>query len=166
MPPSRALRYSLACRTSRLERIGAIARIRYKKGGNVAGSLVAAGQEESQWLCPIKDRRGLDSARSRIEAFCPRSSALTEHGIPPALLCAPYRHEDPSRIPPKFLHSDDCTHLNRGIRSVRMRFRIDGDEAVRRVGWLSSRKSRFISSRRRTVPCNDASSWPLQPRRL
>ena len=38
------------------------------------------------------------------------------------------------------------------------------DEAVRRVGWLSSGKSRFISSRKGNVSCNDASSWQLRPR--
>ena len=32
-------------------------------GGNVAGSQAAAGLEESPWLCPIEDRRGLDSTR-------------------------------------------------------------------------------------------------------
>jgi hypothetical protein len=33
------------------------------KGGSAAGSQAAAGLEESLWLCPIEDRRGLDSAR-------------------------------------------------------------------------------------------------------
>jgi hypothetical protein len=31
--------------------------------GNVAGSQAAAGLEESLWLCPIEDRRELDSPR-------------------------------------------------------------------------------------------------------
>jgi hypothetical protein len=31
--------------------------------GSVAGSLAAGGLEESLWLCPIEDRRGLDSSR-------------------------------------------------------------------------------------------------------
>jgi REP element-mobilizing transposase RayT len=31
--------------------------------GSVPGSLAAAGIEESLWLCPIEDRRGLDSVR-------------------------------------------------------------------------------------------------------
>jgi hypothetical protein len=31
--------------------------------GSVAGSKAAAGLEESLWLCPIEDRRGLDSTR-------------------------------------------------------------------------------------------------------
>jgi hypothetical protein len=33
------------------------------KDGSVAGSRAASGLEESLWLCPIKDRRGLDSTR-------------------------------------------------------------------------------------------------------
>jgi hypothetical protein len=33
------------------------------KDGSVAGSRAAAGLEESLWLCPIEDRRGLDSTR-------------------------------------------------------------------------------------------------------
>jgi hypothetical protein len=32
-------------------------------GGSVAGSEAAVGLEESLWLCPIEDRRGLDSTR-------------------------------------------------------------------------------------------------------
>ena len=31
--------------------------------GSVAGSCAAAGLEDSLWLCPIEDRRGLDSTR-------------------------------------------------------------------------------------------------------
>src|SRR6202035_2287100 len=33
------------------------------KDGSVAGSQAAAGLEESLWLCPIEDRRELDSPR-------------------------------------------------------------------------------------------------------
>ena len=33
------------------------------EGGSVAGSLASAGLEEPLWLCPIEDRRGLDSLR-------------------------------------------------------------------------------------------------------
>ena len=39
-------------------------------GGSVAGSRAAAGVEESLWLCPIEDRRGLDSTREgMIQGF-------------------------------------------------------------------------------------------------
>ena len=36
--------------------------------GSVAGSRAASGLEESLWLCPIEDRRGLDSAREGMIA--------------------------------------------------------------------------------------------------
>jgi REP element-mobilizing transposase RayT len=36
--------------------------------GSVAGSQAASGLEESLWLCPIEDRRGLDSAREGMIA--------------------------------------------------------------------------------------------------
>jgi hypothetical protein len=50
----------------RLERVGAqdaTARLEAAKDGSVAGSFGAAGLEDSLWLCPIDDRRGLDSTR-------------------------------------------------------------------------------------------------------
>ena len=38
--------------------------------GSVAGSAAAAGLEESHWLCPIEDRRSLDSTREgMLEGF-------------------------------------------------------------------------------------------------
>ncbi len=38
--------------------------------GSVAGSRASAGLEESLWLCPIEDRRGLDSSREgMLEGF-------------------------------------------------------------------------------------------------
>jgi hypothetical protein len=38
--------------------------------GSVAGSAVAAGLEEGHWLCPIEDRRRLDSRREgMVEGF-------------------------------------------------------------------------------------------------
>jgi hypothetical protein len=40
------------------------------RGGSVAGSTAAAGIEDSLWLCPIEDRRRLDSSREgMIEGF-------------------------------------------------------------------------------------------------
>ena len=40
------------------------------RGGSAAGSAAAAGMEESLWLCPIEDRRGVDSLREgMIEGF-------------------------------------------------------------------------------------------------
>ena len=42
---------------------GKTAQLEAAEGGSVAGSQAAAGVEESLWLCPIEDRRGLDSTR-------------------------------------------------------------------------------------------------------
>jgi hypothetical protein len=40
------------------------------RGGSVAGSAASAGIEESLWLCPIEDRRGVDSSREgMLEGF-------------------------------------------------------------------------------------------------
>jgi hypothetical protein len=40
------------------------------RAGSVAGSMAAAGMEESFWLCPIEDRRRLDSSREgMVEGF-------------------------------------------------------------------------------------------------
>jgi hypothetical protein len=40
------------------------------KSGSVAGSEASAGLEESHWLCPIEDRRRLDSSREgMLEGF-------------------------------------------------------------------------------------------------
>ncbi|MGO9467362.1 MAG: hypothetical protein ACLQVF_24745 [Isosphaeraceae bacterium] len=37
--------------------------------GSVAGSAISAGLEEAHWLCPIEDRRGVDSKREgKLEA--------------------------------------------------------------------------------------------------
>ena len=46
------------------------------KAGSVAGSQAAAGLEESQWLCPIEDRRGLDSCREGMIQGFPLGSYL------------------------------------------------------------------------------------------
>jgi hypothetical protein len=42
---------------------GKSAQLEAANGGSVAGCEAAAGLEESLWLCPIEDRRGLDSSR-------------------------------------------------------------------------------------------------------
>jgi hypothetical protein len=48
----------------------ATARLEAAKEGSVAGSRAAAGLEDSLWLCPIKDRRALDSTReSMVQGF-------------------------------------------------------------------------------------------------
>ncbi len=65
--------------TARVERVKEQGRIpdlnlNAAKSGSVAGSNAAAGLEESIWLCPIEDRRSLDSSREgMIEGFPLRS---------------------------------------------------------------------------------------------
>jgi hypothetical protein len=49
-----------------VEAEGKSAQLEAANGGSVAGSEAAAGLEESLWLCPIEDRRGLDSSREGI----------------------------------------------------------------------------------------------------
>ena len=49
---------------------GRAADLQEAQKGSVAGSAAAAGLEDSDWLCPIEDRRRLDSAREgMIEGF-------------------------------------------------------------------------------------------------
>jgi hypothetical protein len=45
---------------------GQTAQLEAAKCGSVAGSRAAAWQEDSLWLCPIEDRRGLDSIREGL----------------------------------------------------------------------------------------------------
>jgi hypothetical protein len=60
-----------------VEAQGRIPDLAAAKAGSVAGSRVSAGLEESQWLCPIADRRPLDSAREgMVEGFPLGSYAL------------------------------------------------------------------------------------------
>jgi hypothetical protein len=54
---------SIKQRLDHVESQGATARLEAAKDGSVAGSRAAAGLEESLWLCPIEDRRVLDSSR-------------------------------------------------------------------------------------------------------
>jgi hypothetical protein len=49
---------------------GRTADLKAARQGSVAGSKATAGPEESHWLCPIEDRRRLDSSRERmLEGF-------------------------------------------------------------------------------------------------
>jgi hypothetical protein len=45
--------------------------------GSVAGSNAAAGLEESHWLCPIEDRRRIDSTREGMLEGLSLGSYLT-----------------------------------------------------------------------------------------
>ena len=54
---------SIKQRVDHVEAKGKTAELAAAEGGSVAGSRASAGLEESLWLCPIEDRRGLDSVR-------------------------------------------------------------------------------------------------------
>ena len=54
---------SIKQRVDHVEARGMVAELEAASGGSVAGSQAAAGLEESLWLCPIEDRRELDSSR-------------------------------------------------------------------------------------------------------
>ena len=59
---------SIKQRVDHVEVQGKTAQLEAAEGGSVAGSQAAAGVEESLWLCPIEDRRGLDSTREGMIA--------------------------------------------------------------------------------------------------
>jgi hypothetical protein len=54
---------SIATRVEHVEAKGQTGRLEAAVQGSVAGSLAAGGLEESLWLCPIEDRRQIDSSR-------------------------------------------------------------------------------------------------------
>jgi hypothetical protein len=54
---------SMKQRVDHVQAQGRIAELEAASDGSVAGSQAAAGLEESLWLCPIEDRRELDSPR-------------------------------------------------------------------------------------------------------
>ncbi len=61
---------SITARVEHVEEQGRIPDLTAAQSGSVAGSNTAADLEESIWLCPIEDRRKLDSSREgMIEGF-------------------------------------------------------------------------------------------------
>ena len=61
---------SIKVRAEHVEAQGKTAQLEAAADGSVAGSVAAAGLEESLWLCPIEDRRRLDSCREgMLEGF-------------------------------------------------------------------------------------------------
>jgi hypothetical protein len=61
---------SVKKRVEHVEVQGRTAELAAATGGSVPGSRAAAGLEESLWLCPIEDRRQLDSSREgMLEGF-------------------------------------------------------------------------------------------------
>jgi hypothetical protein len=61
---------SIKTRIEHAEAQGQTGQLEAAAGGSVSGSRAAAGLEESLWLCPIEDRRQLDSFREgMLEGF-------------------------------------------------------------------------------------------------
>jgi hypothetical protein len=61
---------SIKERVEHVEAQGRSEDLKAAKHGSVAGSNASSGLEEAHWLCPIEDRRGLDSSREgTIEGF-------------------------------------------------------------------------------------------------
>ena len=54
---------SIKQRVDHIKADDATAQLEAAKDGSVAGSLAAGGLEEDLWLCPIEDRRRIDSSR-------------------------------------------------------------------------------------------------------
>jgi hypothetical protein len=61
---------SVKQRVDHVKARGRTADLKAARQGSVAGSMAAEGLEESHWLCPIEDRRRLDSSREgMLEGF-------------------------------------------------------------------------------------------------
>jgi hypothetical protein len=67
---------SIKQRVEHVEAQGKTTELAAAEGGSVAGSRASAGLEESLWLCPIEDRRGLDSLRAGMIQGFPLGSYL------------------------------------------------------------------------------------------
>ena len=68
--PSPAHDTSIKQRVEHVEEQGRTEDLKAAQTGSVAGSTAAAGLEEGLWLCPVEDRRRLDSSREgMIEGF-------------------------------------------------------------------------------------------------
>src|SRR5260370_33721452 len=65
---------SIKQRVEHVEAQGKTAELEAAEGGSVAGSRAAGGLEEALWLCPIEDRRGLDSTREGMSQAFPLGS--------------------------------------------------------------------------------------------
>ena len=70
---------SITTRVEHVEAQGQTDRLEAAVQGSVAGSLAASGLEESLWLCPIEDRRQLDSSREGM--FDGLSFGISPRGI-------------------------------------------------------------------------------------
>ena len=68
--PEASAHTSIKERVDHVQAQGRTEDLKAARTGSVAGSAAAAGLEESHWLCPIEDRRRLDSSREgMVEGF-------------------------------------------------------------------------------------------------
>jgi len=68
--PETSAHTSLKARVDHVKEQGRTEDLKAARSGSVAGSAAASGLEERHWLCPIEDRRRLDSGREgMIEGF-------------------------------------------------------------------------------------------------
>jgi len=68
--PEASARTSIKQRVEHVKEQGRAEDLNAAQAGSVAGSTAAAGLEEGLWLCPVEDRRRLDSSREgMIEGF-------------------------------------------------------------------------------------------------
>ena len=80
--PETSEQTSIKIRSEHVEAEGKTVQLEAATAGSVAGSLAAAGLEETLWLCPIEDRRRLDSCRERVlEGFSLGSYLLLVSGV-------------------------------------------------------------------------------------
>jgi hypothetical protein len=68
--PEASAHTSIKARVEHVQDQGRTEDLNAARSGSVAGSAHSAGLEESHWLCPIEDRRRLDSRREgMVEGF-------------------------------------------------------------------------------------------------
>jgi hypothetical protein len=68
--PEASAHTSIKERIEHVEVLGRTEDLKAARKGRVAGSAASAGLEDSHWLCPIEDRRRIDSSREgMIEGF-------------------------------------------------------------------------------------------------
>ncbi|HKN19845.1 MAG TPA: hypothetical protein VJX73_00430, partial [Terracidiphilus sp.] len=64
--PEASAHTSIKQRVEHVKEEGRTEDLNAAQAGSVAGSTAAAGLEEGLWLCPVEDRRRLDSSREGI----------------------------------------------------------------------------------------------------
>ena len=91
--PETSAHTSIKARVDHVKEQGRTEDLKAARSGSVAGSAAAAGLEERHWLCPIEDRRRIDSGREgMIEGFCLDSAPPVPGGsVPGGSLSVPGR---------------------------------------------------------------------------